>query len=125
MTDKELKGRSFEKALADLERVVSGLESGQLGLDEALAHYELGVRLVRHCQAGLQEVEQRILALQGLEANGAPRLVPFAHEASAPRRSARSGARPSAANEESSPAEEVKPRRRTKRGEPGEGLFAE
>ena len=38
---------NFEQALADLERIVRALEDGQIGLEEALAHYEQGVALLR------------------------------------------------------------------------------
>ena len=50
----------FEKALADLEKIVTALESGELTLDEALKQYEEGVRLTRACQSKLQEAEKRI-----------------------------------------------------------------
>jgi|GEM_PF-1091029 len=50
----------FEKALADLEKIVAALESGELTLDEALKQYEEGVRLTRACQSKLQEAEKKI-----------------------------------------------------------------
>lgn len=50
----------FEKALADLEKIVEALESGELTLDEALKKYEEGVRLTRMCQGKLQEAEKKI-----------------------------------------------------------------
>jgi exodeoxyribonuclease VII small subunit len=75
--------RSFEESLAELERVVRDLEDGQLGLDEALARYEQGIGLLKHCHGQLQQAEQRILVLTGLEADGQPGLQPFKHEATA------------------------------------------
>ncbi|HCM42778.1 MAG TPA: exodeoxyribonuclease VII small subunit [Candidatus Omnitrophica bacterium] len=50
----------FEKALAELEKIVEALEAGELSLDEALKQYEEGVKLTRACQAKLQEAEKKI-----------------------------------------------------------------
>jgi exodeoxyribonuclease VII small subunit len=51
---------SFEEALAELERIVKGLEAGQQKLDEAIAAYERGTLLRRHCEKMLAEAEQRV-----------------------------------------------------------------
>jgi exodeoxyribonuclease VII small subunit len=75
--------RPFEESLAELERIVRDLEDGQLGLDEALARYEQGIALLKQCHGKLQQAEQRILVLTGLEADGQPILQPFKHEATA------------------------------------------
>jgi len=50
----------FEKALAELEKIVEALEAGELSLDEALKQYEEGVKLTRACQTKLQEAEKKI-----------------------------------------------------------------
>lgn len=50
----------FEEALAQLEAIVRQLESGQGKLDEAIAAYERGSFLRRHCAARLSEAEARI-----------------------------------------------------------------
>lgn len=71
----------FEDALAELEGVVRDLEEGHLGLDNALARYERGVALVKHCRARLQNAEQRILLLASVDPDGEPALEPFRHEA--------------------------------------------
>jgi exodeoxyribonuclease VII small subunit len=55
----------FSEALAELETIVSALESGQLDLEEGLARYERGVALLRACQARLAEAEQRVTMLMG------------------------------------------------------------
>ena len=75
--------RSFEDALAELERVVRDLEDGQLGLDEALSQYEQGVALIKQCHGQLGQAEQRILLLTGAESDGQPILQPFEHQATA------------------------------------------
>jgi exodeoxyribonuclease VII small subunit len=60
----------FSDALAELETIVSVLESGELDLEESLARYERGVALLRACQARLAEAEQRVTMLMGeLEAD--------------------------------------------------------
>jgi exodeoxyribonuclease VII small subunit len=74
---------TFEQSLAQLEQIVRDLEDAQLGLDEALGRYEQGVSLVKRCQAQLQQAEQRILLLTGLDETGQPVLQGFKHEATA------------------------------------------
>jgi exodeoxyribonuclease VII small subunit len=59
----EVAGLSFEDALAELERIVRGLEGGQQKLEEAIAAYERGSRLRRHCEAKLAQAEQRVQAI--------------------------------------------------------------
>jgi exodeoxyribonuclease VII small subunit len=54
---------SFEDALAELERIVRGLEGGQQKLEDAIAAYERGARLKAHCEAKLAEAEQRVQAI--------------------------------------------------------------
>jgi exodeoxyribonuclease VII small subunit len=54
---------SFEDALAELERIVRGLEGGQQRLDDAITAYERGSRLRRHCEAKLAEAESRVQAI--------------------------------------------------------------
>jgi len=54
---------SFEDALAELERIVRGLEGGQQKLEEAIGAYERGARLRRHCETKLAEVESRVQAI--------------------------------------------------------------
>lgn len=54
---------SFEEALAELERIVKGLESGQVKLEDAIRAYERGNLLRRHCEAKLAEAEARVAAI--------------------------------------------------------------
>jgi len=54
---------SFEDALAELERIVRGLEGGQQKLEESIGAYERGSRLRRHCEAKLAQAEQRVQAI--------------------------------------------------------------
>lgn len=75
---------SFEQALARLEGTVRRLEEGELGLADALAQYEEGVRLLRQCHGMLQHAERKIELLTGVDAQGRPVTQPFADEAPAP-----------------------------------------
>ncbi len=54
---------SFEATLEALEGIVARLESGTLGLDEALAAFEQGVRLARQCESRLDQAERRVEVL--------------------------------------------------------------
>ena len=51
---------SFEDALKELETIVSELESGEGKLDGAIASYERGALLKRHCTAKLKDAQQKV-----------------------------------------------------------------
>jgi exodeoxyribonuclease VII small subunit len=55
----------FGEALAELEAIVTELESGRLELEEALDSYQRGVVLLDACRARLSDAEQRVTALMG------------------------------------------------------------
>lgn len=57
--------KTFEAAISELEAIVQEMESGNLPLEDALARYQRGVNLLRHCQATLSAAEQRIKVLEG------------------------------------------------------------
>ena len=75
--------QTFEQSLAELERIVRELEDGELGLEDALARYEAGVGLLKRCYTRLQQAEQRILLLTGIDSEGRPVTQPFGHNATA------------------------------------------
>jgi exodeoxyribonuclease VII small subunit len=50
----------FEKALAQLEEIVSKLESGKVDLEQSIAIYERGEALKKHCEKQLKDAEARI-----------------------------------------------------------------
>ncbi len=54
---------SFEKAMAELESTVRALEEGKLTLDESLAAFEKGIKLVNACNSKLTEAEQKVKIL--------------------------------------------------------------
>jgi exodeoxyribonuclease VII small subunit len=72
----------FEESLAELESIVRELEDGQIGLSEALARYEQGVKLLRECYSLLERAERRIELLSGIDAAGNAQTVPFDDQAS-------------------------------------------
>ena len=65
----------FEEALKKLESVVEAMESGDLPLESLLARFEEGTRLVKTCQAKLEEAELKISQLEK-NAAGEPVLKP-------------------------------------------------
>jgi exodeoxyribonuclease VII small subunit len=81
----------FEAALQQLERTVEDLESGELGLDGALAKYELGVRLLTHCYSLLDRAERIVALLDAVDESGQPLTSPFDVTATARRDSIEDG----------------------------------
>ena len=51
---------NLEKSLADLEKLVEELESGDLPLEKAMKKFEAGIKLTRGCQAALKDAEQKV-----------------------------------------------------------------
>jgi exodeoxyribonuclease VII small subunit len=67
MTEKKLKdinGLNFEQALGELEDIVSSLESGEAGLDEAMAIYARGQQLRDVCNAKLASARLQVEKIQ-------------------------------------------------------------
>jgi exodeoxyribonuclease VII small subunit len=56
---------SFEKALAELEKIVSRMESGELSLEQALATHKRGLELAKYCQQRLEAAQQQVKVLEG------------------------------------------------------------
>jgi exodeoxyribonuclease VII small subunit len=64
MVDAEqIKGLTYEQALAELEGVVSKLEAGGLELEESLALFERGQCLSAYCNKQLDQAELKIKQL--------------------------------------------------------------
>ena len=59
----DVQSLSFEDALAELERIVKGLEGGQQKLEDAISAYERGAALRAHCEAKLAEADARVQAI--------------------------------------------------------------
>jgi exodeoxyribonuclease VII small subunit len=68
---------TFETCLEELQQIVSDLEDGTLGLEESMRRFEKGITLLRSCYTTLEQAEQKIQILTGLDANGNPQTAPF------------------------------------------------
>jgi exodeoxyribonuclease VII small subunit len=60
---------TFEKALAELESIVSKLERGDVPLAESITIYERGEALKAHCDALLRQAEAKVEKIR-IGANG-------------------------------------------------------
>jgi len=56
--------QSLESALAELEKIVSSMEVGELPLERSLAAYKRGAELLKYCQAALQDAQQQVKVLE-------------------------------------------------------------
>lgn len=54
------KKKNFEESLAELEKVVEQMESGEMGLEEMVSAFERGQKLAKACGQRLDEIERRI-----------------------------------------------------------------
>ena len=66
---------SFEKALAELEGIVSKLESGKTELEDSIELYERGAKLKAHCEAKLKSAQEKIEKIV-VGGNGKPKAEP-------------------------------------------------
>ena len=55
---------TFEEALAQLETIVTSIEQGKTGLQESIAQYEKGMKLIQYCRSVLTDAEGKIQQLQ-------------------------------------------------------------
>ncbi len=60
---KTAKAPAFEDALAELEKIVASMETGQLSLEASLAAYKRGAELLKFCQQKIQDAEQQVRIL--------------------------------------------------------------
>jgi len=58
-------GLTFEKALEELEALVTRMEDGKLPLEESLAAYQRGAELIKFCESKLSDAQARIAILDG------------------------------------------------------------
>ena len=77
MTDQapatDIAALSFEDALAQLEKIVSELESGRAPLEKSIELYERGAALKGHCEKRLEAARlrvEKIVVGKGGEAQG-------------------------------------------------------
>jgi len=55
--------KSFEKSLAELEKIVEKMEEGGLSLNESLSLFEKGINLARFLREELDKAEKKIAVL--------------------------------------------------------------
>jgi exodeoxyribonuclease VII small subunit len=82
-TSPEVECLPFEAALRSLEQAVAALESGSLDLDDALATYENGIKMLERCQSLLDTAEKRVHQVLETQRDGRVLLEPFATDAEA------------------------------------------
>jgi len=70
----ELSAMPFEKAMAELERIVGELEKGSVSLDDSVRLYARGKALQERCEKLLAEAESRVEKIS-LGEYGAPKGV--------------------------------------------------
>ena len=71
---------NFEAALAELEKIVERMETGDQPLESSLKDFERGMELTRSCHDGLKTAEQRIEIL--VQKHGQLLVEPFAADES-------------------------------------------
>ena len=59
--------KSFEDALAELERILADIEGGAVPLEQSLIMYERGQFLISHCRSVLARAEKQIEVLGNTE----------------------------------------------------------
>ena len=64
--EKEL---SFEEALANLEKIVKKLETGEVPLDDAISEFNKAMKLAKTCDDKLKNAEDAITKLVGDDGN--------------------------------------------------------
>ena len=58
-------GLTFEKAIAELERIVAQMEEGELSLEHSLGAHTRGLELARYCQERLDAARAQVRVLEG------------------------------------------------------------
>lgn len=54
---------NYEQAVERLETLIERIESGEVGLEESLQQYEVGMALIKRCRAILAQAEKKIAEL--------------------------------------------------------------
>ena len=70
---------TFEQGAARIDEIVRLLEKGDAPLDQSLALFEEGAKLIKSCGKMLDEAEQKVARLQK-GVNGEPEEVDFGDE---------------------------------------------
>ena len=72
MSNSDIANMTFESAMAELEKVVSQLESGSVPLAESITLYERGAMLKNLCDTKLKSAEEKVAQIvQGSDGKAA------------------------------------------------------
>ncbi len=71
--------KTFETALAKLEKITEELETGELSLENSLKKFDEGIQLVNFCNTSLEDAKSRVEIL--LKQNDSFKTVPFEGDA--------------------------------------------
>ena len=63
----DIQSLSYEQAFAELEEIVLGLEANQKSLDQAIALFERGQALAKHCADLLDQAELKVRQLSEID----------------------------------------------------------
>ena len=72
-----IKNLNFEDSLKELEEIVDRLENGQGSLEDAIAAYERGSMLKKHCQAKLDEARLKVEKIRLPQDEGTTKVIDF------------------------------------------------
>lgn len=62
-TDENLEGLTYEQAIERVESITDRIESGEVGIEDAVREYEKAMALLKRCRSILDDAEQRITDL--------------------------------------------------------------
>jgi exodeoxyribonuclease VII small subunit len=67
LTEKTVSELTFEEAMAELEKVVTQLERGDVALEQSIKLYERGAALKAHCAGKLKDAEEKVELIRAAE----------------------------------------------------------
>ncbi len=56
--------KTIDELLEEIKSITEQMEQGDLSLEEALKHYEMGIRLIRECSGQIDWAEKKIQIIQ-------------------------------------------------------------
>jgi len=68
--DEKLEDLTYEQAIERVESITDRIESGEVGIEEAVREYEKAMGLIRRCRSILDKAEQRITELSAADDDG-------------------------------------------------------
>ncbi|WP_193210721.1 exodeoxyribonuclease VII small subunit [Luteolibacter marinus] len=74
--DESADAPTFESALAELEEIVAAMEEEQLPLEELVARYEKGSKLLARCETVLASAKKRLQTISARAATAGPAASP-------------------------------------------------